>query len=470
MHIAKRITSMCFSLLLLMMNAAGADVPFLKHSKDWNLDGTSVEMLLKADVTTHMPFDDDRFAMLKPILDMLSLRIVTGEDEGRVTIGINEYDVLTMQYRGNETRISSLPDVTYISEDDAKSKLLGEELQVDSVYDMLGLSDQTASLMNEIKLLFDQLPGEIEEHGKRTSNTTNISGYGKAAYRYDYTFTIKEMESIREMLYEICPEGWLRDLIGPLTFSGKQTLRIYFDQNDVLLRAEYNGGCGLKEDLRTVKLIYKQAHDETVDKVYLELTSPAKKGTNKNSLTYEYAADTTAEGRNRIAGSFSYTETKDKVTSIRKGNFDLVNTALTDADQVSGEILIQSKLNGAEAYSGLTVAPELMISGTEKQPYVSGSITVLETYANKPTEHGVISIEVKPAEALEWHETTNTIDLSALDAAELQKVQQNVAASIATAIVRPLIVMMGEEGNWFFKDLPSEAVEAIIDAAEMPQN
>ena len=110
MHSVKRMLTLCLSLLVLMMTAAQAEVPFLVHSNGWVLDGTPVDVMLKADVETHMPFDADRLAMLTPITDLLSLRVVTGDNEGFVTIAIAGQEALTLQYRGNEARLSCLPE------------------------------------------------------------------------------------------------------------------------------------------------------------------------------------------------------------------------------------------------------------------------------------------------------------------------------------------------------------------------
>lgn len=470
MHIVKRITALCLSLLLLMMTIAQADVPFLVHSNGWDMNSTPVEVLIKADVDTHMPFDDDRLAMLTPITDMMSLRLVTGADEGLVSIAIADYDVLSLQYRGNAVQLSSMPEVTYTAESDTMSMLLGADVSVGGGFEALGLARDAETLITDGAALLDKLPDMLQDYGKRSKNTTNISGYGRAAYRYDYTIAASKADELKSILLSACPDGWLQEIISGLTFSGKQTLRMYYTQGDVLLRAEYNGGCGPEGDLRTVKLVYKQRHDEEADKDYIELTSPAKKGKNKNNLTFERAVETNNKGQRVVQGTYTYTATLDNVTSIRKGDFDLVNAFNDTADVITGSVTFQNKLDGAEKYSALTLAPELTISGSVDAPVIAGTLTVTEKYADKTTEHAVLSIDLKRAESLAWAERAETIDLSALDADDLASAQQKAAASIATAIVHPLVVMMGADAEWFFRELPEDAVQNIIDAAELSVN
>lgn len=469
MHIAKRIMALCLSLLVLMMTTAQAEVPFLVHSMDWNWDNTPVDVMLKADVDTHMPFDEDRLAMLTPITDMLSLHLVTGQDAGLVTIGMDGEELLTLQYQGNAAQLSCMPENTYIASDDPMSQLLGADTSFGGGYETLHLAPAGELLLTDGRALLELLPDTFESYGKRSSNTLNISGYGKAAYRIDYTVAATKLVVMQENLLSICPDGWLREIIGGLSFSGKQTLRIYYTEDDVLLRMEYNGICGPEGDLRTVKLVYKMRHDDVIDKDYIELTSPARKGRNKNNLTFERTVETNKKGERVIKGDYTYSVIEDEVSSIWKGTFDLKNAYTAEADVLSGSATFESKLNGAEKYDAIAFEPQLMISGSEESPAVTGTLTVTEKYAGKITENAVISIELKRADALNWQERPVIVDLSAMEASALAAAQQEIAARIATTLVRPMILKLGTDAQWFFRELPAEAIQSIIDAASGAQ-
>ena len=233
MRIAKRLMALCLSLLVLMMSAAQAEVAFLMHSNGWNLDSTPLDVTLTADVNTHMPFDADRLEMLTPLLDIMSLRLVTGEDEGLVTIGIAEQEALTLKYRGNQAQISTMPDVTYVAENDPVSMLLGEDTTFPGLYETLALSPDGESLLQDGRKLMDAIPQLFEANGKKTKNSLNISGYGKADYIIDYTFTAAQLKTMKASLLEACPEGWLHDILSGLTFTNKQTVRMYFTKEGV---------------------------------------------------------------------------------------------------------------------------------------------------------------------------------------------------------------------------------------------
>ncbi|MGN1367483.1 MAG: hypothetical protein ACI4WX_01325, partial [Aristaeellaceae bacterium] len=249
------------------------------------------------------------------------------------------------------------------------------------------------------------------------------------------------------------------------TFSCKQTVRMYFDAQDVMLRMEYNGSCGPEGDLRTVKLVYKMRHDAEMDKDYIELTSPAKKGKDKNSLSFERTIHTNQKGVRVLEGSFKYTVVDEGVLSVWNGDFALNNAFTNDADIITGEVTIEKKLDGAEKADAVTLTPTLTISGTQQEPVITGTLGITEQYAGRTTEHAIVSIDLKKADALTWTERPQTVALSALDAQALAEVQQEVAASVATALVRPLVVRLGKDAQWFFRDLPEEAIQSLIDAA-----
>lgn len=77
----------------------------------------------------------------------------------------------------------------------------------------------------------------------------------------------------------------------------------------------------------------------------------------------------------------------------------------------------------------------------------------------------MISISARSAGEIKWEEWDQVVDLSGMDAAALTQLQQQFAASVATAVVRPLIMLQGSEAEWFFKDMPKESVDAVVDAA-----
>lgn len=464
MYIAKRMLALCLCFLL-MMSTALADMPFLMYSHGWDITQTPVEVVLTADVDALLPFDEDRLAMLTPITDKLSLRLVAGENEGMVALSIGEEEAVSLQYCDNFVQLSCMPDITYAADADPMGKLLGDTTEIGGLYDLLHLSPEGESLLTDGKAMLAKIPEVFAERGKRSNTEINISGYAKSTYRIDYTIAESRIEEMQETLLSICNEGWLKEIIRSLVFSGKQTLRVYFTAQDEIVRIEYNGTCGPEGDLRTVKLVGRFRDDEEIQKDYIELTSPAKKGKNKNDLTFERVRETSKKGARVISGTYKYTAAKDGVTSNWIGEFKLNNAYTDSSDVITGEATFQTKLNGAERYDSITFVPDVVIAGTQEEPSVSGNVKVVKKAGTKVADQAVVSIDLYVAEPLFWMESGQVVDLTGMDAVALAEVQQEAAAAIASSLVRPLILTMGKDAQWFFRDLPEDAVQSIIDSA-----
>lgn len=466
MRYVSRLTALCLALLYIMMPPALAKTPFLRHAAQWDLNDTPVDVLLTADVTAHMPYDDDRLAMLTPLTDLMSLRLITWDDAGSVTIAIAGEDVLTLLTKDGDVQFSCIPDVTFTSgEFSSMDALLGEAV-TETGLDFFGLRGDAETLLDDGEALLSGVPEAFAQYGKRTNGKTNISGMGTAQYRYDYTIPAENAAAMQETLLTLCPEGWLREILTGLTFTGKQTLRVYYTADDQLLRMEFTGDCGYGDDIRETNLVWRMKRTEADRRDEITLHTPARIGTDKNTLTFTRSIVTNKKGAIEMTGEFAYTVTKDKQTDVRKSDFALVNTPTDAADVLSGKVNIRHLPAGDDKYDQYEFEPALTISGTQDAPVITGTLIVREKWASGVTEEATLTIDLKRAEASPWSESTQIIDLSALTESELAQIQQQTSAVIATTLVRPLILALGEDAQWFFKDLDAETIQAILDAAQ----
>jgi len=456
-----RITAMCMAMLL-MCAPVLAEAPFLRHAADWMLERIPLEVTLSADVVVHMPFDDDRMAMLQPIINQLSLRLNTVQDAGSVTIRVGQSDALTLSYQGEDVQLSTMPGITYTSEEDATDKLLGGSTSLPTT----GISAEGEKFLEDGWILLTAISPALDAYADRRSVKTNITDMGTARSCTDYTIPKAEAEKIPEMLEVLCPDGRLKEIISNLQFSGKQTLRVYRTAEEIPLRMEYNGACGVDGDLRTVKLVWRMRRDDVAHRDELTLTSPAKSGSNKNTLEFERVIKTNKSGAVTMEGSYTYTVTANKQTTTRKGSFDLINAFTENADVISGSFTLQEKLPGESAFAGITITPEITISGSADEPLITGVVGVKELSGKNVLEQANIHVHLQRGMGVQWESWDAKVDLDAITPDELAQIQSQAAASAATALVKRLILVMGDSADWFFRDLPADAVERIVDAAD----
>ena len=467
MRYVSRWMALCLALLYIMMPPASAETPFLRHAAQWDLNDTPVDVYLTAAVTTHMPYDDDRLAMLTPLTDLMSLRLVAWDNAvGSVTIGIAGTDVLTLVANGGDVQFSCIPDVTFTAgESSAMDALLGAAVS-ETELDFFGIRGDAEALLDDGETLLAAIPAAFVEYGKRTNGSTTISGMGTAQYRYDYTVPAEEAAAMGETLLTLCPDGWLHEILSGLTFTGKQTLRAYYTADDQLLRMEFTGNCGYGDDVRETNLIWRMKRTETDRRDEITLHTPAKLGTDKNTLTFTRSIITNKKGAIEMSGEFAYTVTKNQQTDVRKGDFSLVNTPAEDADVITGKVNLRHLPDGDDKYDQYEFEPSLTLAGTQDAPVITGTLVVREKWGSGVTEEATLTIDLKRAETSPWSDTTHTVDLSALTEDELEQMQQHTSALVATTLVRPLILALGEDAQWFFKDMDAETIQAILDAAQ----
>lgn len=448
--------------LLLLVTSAAAEAPFLRHADDWVLDRIPLEAVLSAEVTSLLPYDETRSAMLADVLDQLSLHLVTGEDEGSVTIRVGMTDALKMSYQGDAVQLSCIPDMYFTASEDPMGVLLGETTAGTGIY---GLRADAETLLDDGWVLLNALLPELEDYADRRNVKTNITDMGLARTCTDFTIPKNQAESISEILLTLCPDGWLHDMIATLTFSGKQTLRVYQTEAGVPLRAEYNGTCGPEDNLRTVKLIWRMRRDETAHRDEVTLTSPAKSGGNKNTLEFERIIQTGKNGVLEMEGSFTYTVTADKQTTSLKAEFDLTNAFNEEEDVISGTVTFQRKLPGESVWTGMRFTPSLMLGGTSAAPRITGVLGYEGLNGKNVAEAAKIHLTVTSGQETAWIPMEEYIDLDLLSDVELAALQSDVSTAITTSLVRPLIILMGGSADWFFQDMPQDAVQEIVDAA-----
>ncbi len=437
----------------------------MHHATGWDLSQTPVEVTLTANVMTHMPFDEDRLAMLQEVLSPLSLSLYAAQEESGLAVRMNGAALLTLAQKGNQVQLSCMPGVTYTAQDgSAMAWLLGGDIETP---DLSAVDGSYEKWLDDGWAVLTGILEPFESYGKRKSVKTTVKDMGLARSCTDYTVSKSHLEEMQQTLLSLCPEGDLHDLLSSLVFSGTQKLRVYRTEDEVPLRMEYNGVCGLSGDLRTVKLVWRMKREANEMRDEITLTSPAKSGSNKNTLSFNRIVKIT-EGKVKVSGDCSWKVTASKKTSLTEATFDLTNQYTQAADVLRGDVVIKVQPDTSEkAKITTTVSPSLVIGGTQEDPTVQGTISYRQTNSIGTTEDCEISVSLRRTEGSLWQEQTTLVDLSTLTAEEKATQQARVGGAVTTAIVRPLMQLLGaENGSYFFKDMAQEDVEAILTVVE----
>lgn len=450
-----------------------AEVTFLPMIGNWELDAIPIELTLSADVTAYAPFGEDRLPQLTSLMKHLSLRItrqpLMDETQNAVSVLVDGDEALTLSLQENDqlrmARFSVLPDVTYTG-DDPLATLLGTSTES---FTLFGLDGSEGAWITEGDQLLNVLEAILAPYLKGESKVkTEIKDMGTARLKQDYTITKDEAADLTSLLVGACPEGRLKELISGLIFSGKQTVRVYRDEDHQPLRVEWTGHLGTDEEhLRNVTLTWRMRRDDTAYRDEISLTSPALKGTDNNKLVWSCAvAPDKKTGNMVLSGSLSYTRTENRQKTILTGEFKLTAEEEGFDTRVTGSAAIRRQLPGEDNAAGYTFEPDLLVSGSSENPAVEGTLTIASLSGKKILDRATVTLTLRRIAYTSWPMRQQTIDLTALDSGALEATRQQVNAALSSSLIRRLVLLPREDLDYLFMDLPEETVQAIISAAQ----
>ena len=253
-------------------------------------------------------------------------------------------------------------------------------------------------LTDDLYTMFDNIRNTFTDLQKENKTDLRLSGFGKAAKRINMTFSHDFVqEHFPESLIPLTESAKCKDFLSALHFSGVQKISLLTDQDDHIIRINYDGKTGFSEnDIRNVSLVWKCLRTPTRKKDNFTLKTPAVKGydryniiydrdlnltdTESQTLTWDYQIDQkinqvktqirfnadflldAEEWTGNAVYSKKQDKTADKTTflmSLKKENDEEYKGTIEFADY-SGKMLVRKAVSGLSilSYSGISSPPE----------------------------------------------------------------------------------------------------------------
>ena len=450
-----------------------AEVAFLPMIADWDLDAVPLELTLSADVTAYASFDENRLPQLTSLMKHLGLRItrqpMVDETKNTVSVLVDGEEAITLDLQENDEAsmawFSFLPDVTYTG-DNPLATLLGTSSEPFTLY---GLDGSEGAWITEADHLINVLEAILAPYlTGETKVKTDIKNMGTARLRQNYTITKNEAAKLTALLAGACPEGRLKELIAGLIFSGKQTVKVFRDEEHRPLRLEWTGHLGTDEEhLRNVTLTWRMRRDDSAYRDEISLTSPALKGTDNNKLTWSCAvAPDKKTGNMVLSGNLSYTRNENKQKTVLTGEFKLTAEEEGYDTRVTGSATIQQQLPGENTATGYAFEPNLLVMGSSENPAVEGTLTVSNLSGKKTLDQAIITLTLRKVDYASRPMDRQTVDLATLNSEAIEATRQQVNTALSSALLRRLVQVPLEDLDYLFMDLPEETVQAIISVVQ----
>ena len=457
-------------LLLLILCLAAAPaladsylVPGLTLS---DLEGQPFRLQLTPVANVVMPLDESRTAELNGLLRHLRLEAEaesTGEDDGweRLSISVDGREALGLtQHRtagGTSLSLSACQGQVFASSGDALSLLLGTQTNADSLY---GMELRHLALPAEADALLAAVLSECAGEMTVTRAHENVKGFGKATQRIRWTISAGDAAAFGAQLTQLCPDGALKSFLAGLTFSGKLSFNMLADEEGEVLKLTWSGQCGPDADsLRKVTITWRRQRDDAEIQDELTIKSPAVKGKNRDTVTFERRG-TVKEQVRELTASLSWEKRRDgEQTRTLTASLDASSTQAGSQYLLSGGLKATLKTGsddteGQEAEWSLSYTPPLAFSG---------SLTLREKRDGHTTSDITLTGSGETVSLGSWEQTGERLSLDTLDEASLAARRQEILTATAEGLIRPLVLLPEEDTIYLSRELPEW--QQIVDAA-----
>ncbi len=470
---------LCLTMLLAMIcSLAQAEVSLLPQVSAWQLEKQPLSVTLTANVNAWMPLDDTRTGWLNDLLKHMTLKLgyqqLEGESWSSVDVLVDGTSALTMKQRDGDSEsqllLSAVSGKNYVAATgtDIAGLVLGDSTEVA----FAGVDGTELAWLTDAYDLACGLDVALKDYAEEKTIKTAIGKMGTARKKVTYTVPKESAETLAASLSGLCVAGEMQTLISSLVFSGKQQFTAYYTEDGALIKVSYSGECGVDEEhLRKVTLNWSMKRTETEVRDDFTMKSPAVTGKDHNTITFTRLTKEKTDGSVTLESTLKMDTKLDGVKNVLTIDADLKAESEDDGTtMLTGTLSIKNAPEEDEDKTQLVLTPTLSFadaSATDR--YVDGAVTVEKKAGEnlkRVEQSGTIHISVNRGSYFDWELNDTVVDLSAMDETQLTAVQTEVQSAVATALVRPLVLLPAEDTNYLSADLDEAVWQSIVDAAK----
>lgn len=428
-----------------------------------------IEVTLQADVQSHMPYDETRTQQMNALIKHLALQLHfqqhSDEQWSSMSLLVDEETVLSMRQREaidrTEAQFSVSPYATYWWEQDSDidlNNLLGGTADTE-----LWLDGSEMSWMDDALQLFDAMSISMPEYLTDKKYLVTVEDMGKATRKQTIIIPKSAAAELPELLAALSPEGELKELLRQAVFAGRQSLTLWRDENDAILRADWAGQAGMtQEDLREVSLVWRLRRSEEQVRDELTLKTPRVKGSGRNNLTIERVTKQDGD-RAHMDMKLVKNTLKNGEKTVVTAEFALDRTTIEGRSHVKGEVSLQHQEGDSSDYLKLVLQPDFVLTGTQETPAMGGLVNAAMYQNKKLLEQANITFSAEQSDWMLWELRS---DQQQVNAANQEAVAKQLVKSMAVDLVRRLVLLPGEDTLFLSADLDPEMWKQIVDAAQ----
>lgn len=397
-------------------------------------------------------FGDERKDSLNRLLKHLSLAVNTDGNTSETIVMIDQEPV----YSYVETTTDSIQKTVYSVSPDTVVVQQRENHEDDSsvISFMNDHFFMLNKLLDDLYPAFEKTAEVFSEFAKESSASLNFSGYGKAVKRIVISLPDQYVsDHFPAVPASLAASRESKDFIDRLIFKGPQKIILLYDQENRLLRVNYDGKAGFSEEtMRKVSVVWRCKRSDAGKKDHLTLKTPSLTGYDKYNLIYERDVDACSQDFGSIKWDFQldFREGQTKKKTGFKADLTFAENTL------KGEVSYSEKQDGNE--SKITIVPSIK---KEKPSEFSGTIEIANYSGKIVLTRTEYTLQVSPGEKLTVPEI---LSVQGNESSEEGIVTDDgqIQELLSGVLIRKLLSLPAEDLVFFNSDIPDEVWKTLV--------
>lgn len=356
---------------------------------------------LSADILSHMPYSQDRLVYLNDLFHYLSFTADIKDQQCSAILMVNDEPQVTYvreQRNGKNLEwIDALPQTVITGDTNTGILETFDSISNLDISSEIGLHGDEYSILSDLKNLMIIMPTIFSEvKHKNEKIRVKIGDFGTATQKMTMTFStdlVNHDELYKDILKKNAKTESLITWLNEITFTGRQTLTQYLDEEEKVIRFIYAGNVRYADGkIHKLNLNWKTHSNTQNSSEEIHLKLPAASGNNRDILTINLETEELGEKSN-IHCQYDYTHVHGKEKDIYQGNIDL-NIGMVKQNRLNGFVSLNRKHNNDEKI-GWFFEPEFDIDGHSQE--IIGDLKVIRTEGDESMESFILHLKLQNA-------------------------------------------------------------------------
>ena len=308
-------------------------------------------------------------------------------------------------------------------------------------------------MLDDMYYVFSGAANAFSEYAKSSDEKINYKDFGKSVRKVTITLPSEYVrDNYQQELAKLAATEESLSFIRGLTFNGTQKIVLYYNQDDQVIRINYDGTLGLTdESMRKVSLSWRCFHSDSRTKDDISLKTPSVKGFDRYNLNYVRDLDQSDESDHSLLWDFQLDLKSGEVKKKIRFNSELIFSG----GKMRGNAVFSEKQDRQE-YK-VSILPEIR---KENDQQLSGTLEITVNSGKIITSSLVSDVRISPCEKLVFAEK-DPATATDMQYGAGTYTEEEIRAAMDSLLVRRLLSLPEEDLEFLKQDIPEDLWKSI---------